>query len=82
MDLSPTITEALLPVVQPLIFTQKKKYGGKQWKSGQGSFHVHSIRGWYAVYFSKLYSPFEPYCTVTEEGKLVHPVAQYTELIW
>jgi hypothetical protein len=26
--------------------------------------------------------PFEPYRTVTEEGKLVHPVAQYTELIW
>jgi hypothetical protein len=26
--------------------------------------------------------PFEPYRMVTEEGKLVHPIAQYTELIW
>jgi hypothetical protein len=41
MDLSATIMDALLPVLQPLILRVKEKYRGKCWKPAGSLVKVH-----------------------------------------
>jgi hypothetical protein len=73
MDLSPTIMDALLPVLWPLILHVKEKYGGKFGSPTGSSVKVHFMSTQFVggmQYISRNFIlPFEPYRSVMEEGK-------------